>query len=70
MSELTASADPGMVGEAGKYVYCIIRDDRNRDFGEIGIGGGGRGGRPTPPLPRAGRGGGGARPTTLEQAHE
>jgi gas vesicle protein GvpL/GvpF len=28
--------------EAGKYVYCIIREDRPRDFGEIGIGGRGR----------------------------
>ena len=26
----------------GKYVYCIIRLDRSRDFGEIGIGGGAR----------------------------
>ena len=22
----------------GKYVYCIIRNDRSREFGEIGIG--------------------------------
>lgn len=28
--------------EGGKYVYCIIRSDRQRDFGEIGIGGGKR----------------------------
>ena len=26
----------------GKYVYCIIRSDRSRDFGAIGIGGGQR----------------------------
>jgi hypothetical protein len=26
--------------EGGKYVYCIIRSDRQRDFGAIGIGGG------------------------------
>jgi hypothetical protein len=26
----------------GKYVYCIIRLERSRDFGEIGIGGGAR----------------------------
>jgi hypothetical protein len=26
----------------GKYVYCIIRLDRSREFGEIGIGGGAR----------------------------
>ncbi len=28
--------------EGGKYVYCIIRSDRQRDFGSIGIGGGQR----------------------------
>lgn len=28
--------------EGGKYVYCIIRHDRPREFGEIGIGGGRR----------------------------
>lgn len=28
--------------EGGKYVYCIIRHDSPRDFGEIGIGGGSR----------------------------
>src|SRR3954464_15965413 len=26
----------------GKYVYCIIRNDRSREFGEIGIGSGSR----------------------------
>ena len=26
----------------GKYVYCIIRNDRSREFGEIGIGSGAR----------------------------
>ena len=25
--------------EGGKYVYCIIRSEKDRDFGEIGIGG-------------------------------
>ena len=35
--ENSESADLG-----GKYVYCIIRNDRQRDFGEIGIGGGRR----------------------------
>src|SRR5688500_20322613 len=43
MSEqVTQSDDPSPVGttpEGGKYVYCIIRLDRPRDFGEIGIGG-------------------------------
>jgi hypothetical protein len=29
-------------GEGGKYVYCIIRVDRTREFGAIGIGGGKR----------------------------
>src|SRR6478609_753148 len=28
--------------EGGKYVYCIVRTDRQRDFGTIGIGGGQR----------------------------
>jgi hypothetical protein len=28
--------------EGGKYVYCIIRSDRGREFGSIGIGGGQR----------------------------
>jgi hypothetical protein len=28
--------------DGGKYVYCIIRSDRQRDFGAIGIGGGQR----------------------------
>jgi hypothetical protein len=33
-------ADAGQ--QEGKYVYCIIRLDRPREFGEIGIGGGHR----------------------------
>src|SRR5438552_5755136 len=28
--------------DGGKYVYCIIRSDRGRDFGSIGIGAGQR----------------------------
>src|SRR5204863_5508873 len=28
--------------EGGKYVYCIIRSERQREFGGIGIGGGQR----------------------------
>lgn len=28
--------------DGGKYVYCIVRSDRSRDFGAIGIGGGQR----------------------------
>ena len=35
-------ASSGGTTEGGKYVYCIIRLDRPRDFGEIGIGGGKR----------------------------
>ncbi len=31
---------PAGLGDGGKYVYCIIRSDRQRDFGSIGIGGG------------------------------
>src|ERR1700694_975453 len=34
----SASADT----TEGKYVYCIIRNDRSREFGELGIGGGAR----------------------------
>ena len=29
----------GVSPEGGKYVYCIIRSDRQREFGTIGIGG-------------------------------
>src|SRR5947207_14678709 len=36
----TAAAEPAP-GE-GKYVYCIARNDRSREFGEIGIGSGAR----------------------------
>jgi hypothetical protein len=32
----------GAALEGGKYVYCIIRSDRAREFGSIGIGGGQR----------------------------
>jgi hypothetical protein len=42
MSETSTSssaAEAGTAGDAGKYVYCIIREDRTRDFGDIGIGG-------------------------------
>jgi hypothetical protein len=35
-----AAAEPTPVN--GKYVYCIIRNDRSREFGEIGIGSGSR----------------------------
>jgi len=41
MTAETASASELAPGE-GKYVYCIIRNDRSRDFGEIGIGSGQR----------------------------
>jgi hypothetical protein len=36
-----AGASAG-TAEAGKYVYCVIRSDRTREFGGIGIGGGQR----------------------------
>src|SRR5205085_2274163 len=29
----------GVAPDGGKYVYCIIRSDRQREFGAIGIGG-------------------------------
>jgi hypothetical protein len=34
-----APAEPGSAEEGGKYVYCIIRQEHERSFGEIGIGG-------------------------------
>src|SRR5215208_7109743 len=36
----TSAGDAGK--DAGKYVYCVIRSDRIREFGGIGIGGGQR----------------------------
>jgi hypothetical protein len=33
---------PALPVEGGKYVYCIIRSERDREFGDIGIGGGQR----------------------------
>lgn len=33
---------PPFSAEGGKYVYCIVRSDRQHDFGAIGIGGGQR----------------------------
>src|SRR5947209_2532189 len=33
-------ATPRSGVDGGKYVYCIVRSDRQRDFGSIGIGGG------------------------------
>ena len=41
----TTPSDPATAGvapEGGKYVYCIVRSDRQREFGAIGIGGGQR----------------------------
>ena len=40
MSEIAESAPMGLDG--GRYVYCIVRSDRQHDFGSIGIGGGQR----------------------------
>jgi hypothetical protein len=41
---ITDSDAHGVVGatEGGKYVYCVVRSERARDFGAIGIGGGRR----------------------------
>jgi hypothetical protein len=36
------SPTAGVAPEGGKYVYCIIHSDRQREFGAIGIGGGQR----------------------------
>ena len=36
------SPDRQGAADGGKYVYCIIRSDRQREFGAIGIGGGQR----------------------------
>src|SRR5918911_2385599 len=41
MSEMTEPVDSAQAyggGEGGKYVYCIIRQEKPRDFGNIGIG--------------------------------
>src|SRR3981081_3484400 len=38
----SASAATESAPTEGKYVYCIIRNDRSREFGEIGIGSGAR----------------------------
>ena len=43
MPEISATeAVPLSSIDGGKYVYCIVRSDRQRDFGSIGIGGGQR----------------------------
>jgi hypothetical protein len=44
-ANLADSGAPGLTGTpdvGGKYVYCIIRSEKVRDFGAIGIGGGQR----------------------------
>jgi hypothetical protein len=38
----TTEAPPTQPLEGGKYVYCIIRSERQREFGDIGIGRGQR----------------------------
>ncbi|HEY4217397.1 MAG TPA: GvpL/GvpF family gas vesicle protein [Gemmatimonadaceae bacterium] len=38
----SAEQTPSSALDGGKYVYCIVRSDRQRDFGSIGIGGGQR----------------------------
>ena len=45
MSEPQIVESPPVLGagiDGGKYVYCIVRSERQRDFGAIGIGGGQR----------------------------
>src|SRR6476619_7864820 len=43
MPEIKTTESTTLTGiDGGKYVYCIIRSDRQRDFGSIGIGGGQR----------------------------
>lgn len=45
MTEQSISSDsekPETLEAGGKYVYCIIRHDRMREFGNVGIGGGRR----------------------------
>jgi len=43
MSEMhSTESSPTPNPDGGKYVYCIVRSDRQRDFGAIGIGGGQR----------------------------
>jgi Gas vesicle synthesis protein GvpL/GvpF len=42
VAESIPSAGLTLAAEGGKYVYCIIRQDRPREFGQIGIGGGTR----------------------------
>src|ERR1051325_9367523 len=42
MTAESATASELVPNEGGKYVYCIIRNDRSRDCGEIGIGSGAR----------------------------
>lgn len=37
--ETVDESEEGVADLGGKYVYCIIRNARQRDFGEIGIGG-------------------------------
>jgi len=39
---LSPELTPAAGIDGGKYVYCIIRNDRSREFGEIGIGSGAR----------------------------
>lgn len=38
MESLEGAPLVGTTGEGGKYVYCIVRQEKPRDFGTIGIG--------------------------------
>jgi hypothetical protein len=42
MTQASRDVSTNAVVQGGKYVYCIIRLDDAREFGEIGIGGGSR----------------------------
>src|SRR5215469_2067968 len=41
-ADITPAHPVSTATDSGKYVYCIVRSDKPRDFGEIGIGGGRR----------------------------
>src|SRR5512135_2782856 len=42
LTDLESQPTAASTSDGGKYVYCIIRSDRQHDFGSIGIGGGQR----------------------------
>jgi Mg2+ and Co2+ transporter CorA len=42
LTAITEAEESGSDGDEGKYVYCVVKTDQERDFGPIGIGEGGR----------------------------